>query len=235
MVPRPRSGARRTGSGKTTSDAPSPVSGRGGRPSRTESENIRERILDAATQLFLTVGYGATSIEAVAQRARISKRTFYHRFDGKPTLFAAVVHGIIDRVRPPAAVPLVDGGDLQKVLQRLAGFIVRGALSEQAIALHRLIVGESARFPQLAAVVAKEVTTEGLRLIAGLLEREARTGNLNLDNPTFAAEEFLHMVIGVPQRRAMGFGAPMTAAELDAWVSDAVNLFLNGVCGWVHA
>ena len=33
------------------------------------------------------------------------------------------------------------------------------------------------------------------------------------------AEEFLHMVIGVPQRRAMGFGAPMTAVELDAYIS----------------
>lgn len=234
MDPRTRSGARRIGSGETIPDAAAPVSGRGGRPSRIESENIRERILDAATHLFLTVGYGATSIEAVAQRARISKRTFYHRFDGKPALFAAVVHGIIDRVRPPADVPLVDGGNLQKILQRLAGLILQGALSEQAIALHRLIVGESARFPQLAAVVAKEVTTEGLRLIAGLLEREARAGNLNLDNPSFAAEQFLHMVIGVPQRRAMGFGAPMTAVELDTWVSNAVNLFLNGVCGWVR-
>jgi len=211
------------------------VAARGGRPSRTQSEKIRERILDAATHLFLTLGYGATSIEAVAQRARISKRTFYHRFDDKAALFAAVVHCIIDRVRPPADVALIDGANLQEVLQRLAGIILRGALADQAIALHRVVVGESARFPDLATVVAGEVTAEGLRLIAGVLEREARAGNLKLNKPTFAAEQFLHMVIGVPQRRAMGFGAPMTAVELDAWARDAVNLFLNGCRGWTRS
>jgi len=29
----------------------------------------------------------------------------------------------------------------------------------------------------------------------------------------------------------MGFGAPMTPAELDAWARDVVNLFLNGCRG----
>ena len=47
-------------------------------------------IFDAATELFLTHGYGATSIEAVAQRVRISKRTFYHRFDDKAALLARI-------------------------------------------------------------------------------------------------------------------------------------------------
>jgi len=72
-------------------------------------------------------GYGATSIEAVARRARISKRTFYHRFDDKPALFVAVVHRIVDRLRTPGDVELLVG-DLQEILQRLARFILRAAL-----------------------------------------------------------------------------------------------------------
>jgi TetR/AcrR family transcriptional repressor of mexJK operon len=69
-------------------------------------------------------------------------------------------------------------------------------------------------------------------LIGGLLEREARAGNLALDNPTFAAQQFLHMVIAGPQRRALGLGTPMTSVEIEAWVGDVVNLFLNGCRGW---
>src|SRR4249920_1896164 len=92
----------------------------GGRPSREASERLGELILDAATELFLTHGFGATSIEAVAQRVRISKRTFYHRFPDKPALFAAVVHRIIERLRPSAGVPLIEGPDLGAVLERLA-------------------------------------------------------------------------------------------------------------------
>jgi TetR/AcrR family transcriptional regulator, mexJK operon transcriptional repressor len=226
--------ARRTGGGKTIPGAATPLSARGGRPSRTQSEQIRERILDAATHLFLTLGYGATSIEAIAKRARISKRTFYHRFDDKPALFEAIVHCIIDRLRPPAGLPLISGGNIHEVLQNLAGLILRAALSDQSIALHRLIVGESARLPNLAGAVAGHGTTEALQLIAGILEREAQVGNLELDNPAFAAEQFLHMVVSGPQRRAMGLGAPMTSAELDAWASNVANLFLNGCRGWVR-
>jgi len=232
-----RSGsAPRTRRKKAGPDAQAAVPRRGGRPSRTQSEQLGERILDTATHLFLSVGYGATSIEAVARRARISKRTFYHRFADKPALFGAVVHRIIDRLRPPADVPLLEGANLPEILERLAAIILRGALSTQAVALHRLVVAESARFPKLAAVVIGEGTTkEGIRLIAGLLEREARAGNLALDSPEFAAEAFLHMVIGLPQRRALGLGRGMSPAELEAWTRDVVNLFLNGCRRWVHA
>ena len=195
---------------------------------------LGERILDVATDLFLSHGYAATSIEAVARRARVSKRTFYHRFEDKPALFRAVVHRIIDRLRPPASVPLISGANLQEILQRLAALILRAAMSVQAIALHRLIVAESARFPKLAAVVTEQGgTKEAVRLIAGILDREVRAGNLALDNPTFAAEQFLYMVITLPQRRATGLGKPMTRGELAVWPRNVVNLFLNG-CGGAH-
>ncbi len=205
---------------------------RGGRPSRKASEQLGELILDAATELFLTRGFGATTIEAVAQRVRISKRTFYHRFLDKPALFAAVVHRIIKRLRPAAGIPLIEGADLQSVLERLATFILRAAVSPQAIALHRLIVAESARFPQLTEVLAREGgTEEAITLIAGALEREVKMGRLKLDDPVFAAQQFLQMVIALPQRRGMGLGTPMSERELTEWPCRVVDLFLNGCRG----
>ena len=197
-----------------------------------EAEALGERILDVATRLFLGHGYGATSIEAVARHARVSKRTFYHRFDNKPALFAAVVHRIIKRLRPPADVPLFQGDDLAQILRGLATLILRAALSPQAIALHRLIVAESVRFPQLAIAVAEEGSTaEAIALIAGLLERETRAGRIALANPVFGAQQFLHMVIAAPQRRALGLGSAMTPGEIDVWARDVVDLFLHGCRG----
>ncbi len=231
----PGGSVSRTGSGGTVAGAASRTS-RGGRPSRRQSEQLGERILDAATHLFLAHGYGATSIEAVARQARISKRTLYHRFDNKPALFGAVVHRIIDRLRPPPDRPLLSGANLREILERLAGLILRAALSPQAIALHRLMVAESARFPQLAAALTKEgATEEAIRLIGGILDGERRAGNLGIENPAFAAEQFLYMVITLPQRRAIGLGVPMTPAELDGWARDVVALFLNGCRGRVSA
>lgn len=204
----------------------------GGRPSRAQSEKLGERILDAATSLLLAHGYGATSIEEIARRARVSKRTFYHRFEDKAALFGAVVHRIIERMRPRADVPLVEGADLPAILRRLADLILQAALSPQAIALHRLIVAESARFPKLAAVANENgAVEEATGLIAGLLEREARAGSIALRDPAFAARQFLYMVITVPQRRAMGLGRPMSAGELRDWPRDVVRFFLEG-CRW---
>src|SRR5450755_912299 len=149
--------------------------GRGGRPSRADALRLRQRILEVATELFLAEGYGSTTIEAVAARAGISKRTFYHRFDDKSALFAAVVHEIIGQIRPRPNVALIEGATLRDVLRRLAGMILHAALAPQAIALHRLVMAESARFPELVRAVASDGSTrEGITLISDLLAHKLR-------------------------------------------------------------
>jgi AcrR family transcriptional regulator len=217
--------------GKNQRRSPTRKARHGGRPSRAAALELRDRILEVATDLFLTEGYGSTSIEAVAGRARISKRTFYHRFDDKAALFAAVVHRIIEQLRPPPEVPLLEGATLQEILRRLAGLILRAALSAQAMALHRLVTAESVRFPNLVRAVYDEGAQEATVLIGDLLARELRDPRLTVELRSFAAAQFLHMVVAQPQRRIMGLGAPMTPSELDAWADDTVNLFLNGCRG----
>jgi TetR/AcrR family transcriptional repressor of mexJK operon len=203
-----------------------------GRPRRADALLLRERILKVATELFLDHGYGSTSIESVAARAGISKRTFYDRFEDKAALFAAVVHRIIEQIRPPATVPLLAGASVVEILQRLAGLILMAALSPQAIALHRLVTGESSRFPELAYAVETEGRQgEATDLIAGLLARERPNAKIGTQDQRFAADQFIYMVVTLPQRRALGFGVPMTPAELDAWTRKVVILFLEGYQG----
>jgi hypothetical protein len=93
-------------------------------------------------------------------------------------------------------------------------------------------MAESARFPELVRAVhgdgsAREATT----LIGGLLAREP-SSTLSAEKRAFAAEQFISMVVTLPQRRAMGYGTPMTAVELDVWADKTVDLFLNGCRGW---
>jgi TetR/AcrR family transcriptional repressor of mexJK operon len=204
---------------------------RGGRPSRADAPRLRERILAAATALFLAEGYGSTTIEAVAAGAGVSKRTLYARFEDKSALFAAVLHRIIDLIRPPPEVPLLVGGTLQEILQRLAGMILRAALSPQAIALHRLLYAESARFPELVRAIESDGgTREASELIGNLLAREL-PAQLSAADRAFAAQQFIFMVVTLPRRRAMGLGTPMTPAELDAWAEKVARLFVRGCRG----
>ncbi|HYA66407.1 MAG TPA: TetR/AcrR family transcriptional regulator [Burkholderiaceae bacterium] len=202
---------------------------RAGRPTRDAAARLREHILEVATRLLLTQGYGATSIEEIAREARVSKRTFYDRFADKPTLMRAVVSRLIDGLRPAAHEPLIEGTQLETVLIHLAVLILRAALTPRALALHRLIVAESQRFPELArAVLMAGGRQEAVALISGLLLRHSRSAKLKPEDADFAAQQLLQMIVSRPQLHAMGLGTPMTASELDAWAHRTVALFLRG-------
>jgi len=199
-----------------------------GRPSREEAEKIGDSILAAATEMFLAQGYGATSIEALAQHLRISKRTFYHRFKDKAALFEAVVHGIVDSLKPPDMSRLFTGASLEEILLRIGNLALQAALSPQGMALQRLIISESQRFPELAVIASGEGTRQQAVVAMAGLFRE----HLPQDEALFAAEQFLQMAITLPQRRAMGLGPPLSEEERRLWVRRTVSLFLDGCLHW---
>jgi len=53
------------------------------------SESTRKALVDSAIELFTRQGYAATSLDAVARRARVTKGALYHHFSGKQALFEA--------------------------------------------------------------------------------------------------------------------------------------------------
>lgn len=202
---------------------------RAGRPSRDASLRLREHILDVASELLLTHGYGATSFETIARQARVSKRTLYDRFPDKPALMRAVVVRLIDSLRPAAHEPLIEGQALEQILVHLAVLVLRAALTPRALALHRLIVAESHRFPELPGAVATAGgRQEAVTLISDLLRRHSGRDSISNADAQFAAQQFLQMIVSLPQLRAIGFGGAMTPAELDSWARRTVGLFLRG-------
>jgi AcrR family transcriptional regulator len=205
--------------------------GQGGRPSRVEAAQLSDRILDAATALFLGDGFGATSIEAVAKRAGISKRTFYHRFRGKEVLFEAVVRRLIERWMPPFDAVLLDAPNLAETLRRAAERMLDVALTPEALALHRIVIAEAQRFPGLARILHDLGAAAGIERIARHLEQRIANGELPAIDPRFAAEQFILMVVTGPRRRALGLGTPLRAGELRDWIDQSVRLFLDGCRG----
>lgn len=195
-----------------------------GRPSREDAEKIGEAILATATEMFLAQGYGATSIEAIAQRLGIAKRTFYSRFKDKAALFEAVVHHIVDRLKPPDMAHLFEGASLEEILLRVGELALQAAVSPTGLALQRLILAESSRFPELPAIASGEGTRgQAIGAIARLL-----ADRLPPEEARFAAEQFLQMVISLPQRSALGLGPKMSKEQHRLWVRRTVSLFLHG-------
>ncbi len=56
---------------------------------RDSSQPTRERILQAAGKLFHRDGIRAISVDAIAEKAGVTKRTFYYHFRSKDDLIAA--------------------------------------------------------------------------------------------------------------------------------------------------
>ena len=70
---------------------------------RTQAERTEATtgaLVDAARELFARDGYDATSLDAVAARARVTKGAVYHHFEGKRQLFEAVFSREVERMSP---------------------------------------------------------------------------------------------------------------------------------------
>ncbi len=96
---------------------------------------------------FLSRGYSATTIEDVAAGARVAKRTIYTTIGDKEELFVAVVRRLGDRA---VTATTGDSDDPVSLLHAFGVRLVRLMLSDEAVGLHRLVIGEAARFPELA-------------------------------------------------------------------------------------
>ncbi len=179
--------------------------------------------MDAATALFLRDGYAATSLEAVASAAGVSKRTLYARFAGKSELLRVVVARLVARWLPDFDAELARAGGLPDALRAAARVILATALRPEALALHRLITAEIGRFPELALVLRDAGAGIGAERLAALL------GRAGIADPAWAAEQFMALVISVPQRRALGLGAALDEPGREEWVARSVALFLGGL------
>src|SRR5207302_8585409 len=139
-----------------------------------------------------------------ARQARISKRTFYHRFSGKEVLFETVVRRLIDRWTPGVEGDLLEAPALAETLHRAAELMLTAALTSEALALYRMAIAEATRFPALARILHDVGISAGIERIARQLEVGIASGELRSIDPRFAAEQFIMMVVTVPRRRALG-------------------------------
>ena len=57
----------------------------------------KERLLTAAKELFLARGYAATTVDAICEKAALTKGSFYYFFDSKEELGLAVLEWSIGR------------------------------------------------------------------------------------------------------------------------------------------
>jgi TetR/AcrR family transcriptional regulator, mexJK operon transcriptional repressor len=216
----------------TTPPTPPPDKARrhsGGRPSYDEAVKRDERLIAIAASMFMERGFEGTSIDAVAEAAGVGKATLYARYKDKGELFAAVLQRKIDRwLVLYGADDDTATGSVEDVLLVRARRTVAAALTPEAVAINRIVMAQSARFPNLAKLVHEQGWQRSNAAVAGLLDRFAKAGQIEVEDTTVAADLFLSLVIGRQTRMAM-LGIETDPEQIDQRVQAAVKLFLNGV------
>ena len=187
-----------------------------------------ESILAAAKRMFLESGFGAVSMDAIARAAGVSKATVYAYFAGKDELFGAVIGRECERYFAEFSADELDPGKLRASLTTLGRRFLDLLLSPDAIALHRLIVGEVSRFPALGEVFWHAGPERNLAQIEAFLRAAVAAGVLDIADPRLAAEQFTGLVRGEAQlRHLLRLENGANQAEIAALVDAAVETFLR--------
>jgi TetR/AcrR family transcriptional repressor of mexJK operon len=187
------------------------------------------QILEAAGGLFLDQGFGATSMDAVARRAGVSKATLYAHFSGKEELFSAIIGGECGKQARLFEATASDGADLRQALMEIGHGFLTLLLSPKATAMYRVVVAEAGRFPELGHAFFRSGPDIVKRRIRSFLEEAGRRGQLALPDPGRAAEHLIGMLMTpVHGHRVLGIAErPPSEAELDDVVRSAVDAFLR--------
>lgn len=189
----------------------------------------RRQILAGARQTFGELGFERASVDLIAARAGVSKATVYNHFEDKQALFVACALEEAEAMRAGLRACLDQpAGDVEQGLQRIGEKVMQVLLSPAVVGLHRHVIAEAGRFPDVGRTIFDRGPRLTQELIAAHLERWDRSGALRIDDPRSAAIQFLALCQGDLLARARLVMLEYPADEqVRETVSRAVRTFVR--------
>jgi TetR/AcrR family transcriptional regulator, mexJK operon transcriptional repressor len=185
--------------------------------------------LNVALDIFLEQGFEKTTMEEIAIRAGMSKRTVYARYEDKGALFKAAVQRAIDRYTVPRhALEAVATADLRETLVAIARLRIANVARPVVIKLQCVLAAQSYRFPELFKIAFEEGAGPTISFLSELFMRCGAQGEISVSEPQRAAGAFLSLAVGGPARIIVS-GNRLAPAEIEEHVRFAVDLFMRGV------
>ena len=204
-------------------DQSAPIATAAAEPSRK-----RRKMLDAATNLFMQHGYGAVSMDAVARAADVSKATLYAHFASKDALFATIVGDACCLGTVEEEIFASDPDDVAATLRLIGGRVLRFLLLPETLARYRVVVAESARFPELGTAFWENGPLAFTSRLTDWVARQTAAGRLAAEDPRVAADQFIALLrSGLFMRASLAVPPAPGEAEIDATVAAAVSTFLR--------
>ncbi len=194
---------------------------------RPKSEEKKQQIYLAATELFLDKGYDSVSMDEVAERAGVSKQTVYSHFDNKERLFCACVE---ERCTSHQMTPSFFEQDLplREMLLELAHHFNELLLSPEAIRLKRLLCAQAEQNPKLSELFYQSGPRPLKTRVKDYLDLQVRKGRLRIADTAVAARQLLYMLQGEAHFYALlNIPGGPSREETERYVETCVDTFLR--------
>ncbi|MEM7249914.1 MAG: TetR/AcrR family transcriptional regulator [Pseudomonadota bacterium] len=193
---------------------------------RPKSEEKASAILDAAAHLFLERGVDGTSMDAIAERAGVSKQTVYSHYQSKESLFRSCIGGKLTQHQIAADdLPMTDNvaADLEELGRRYLHLLV----DRDVIAMFRVIIAESVRHERIARLFQEVGPARTRAVIADYIQRRVQAGDLRAPNLDQAVDVFTSTVRGDFHMMQLLGDDPPGPGRIDQHVRQSVQHFLQ--------
>jgi TetR/AcrR family transcriptional regulator, mexJK operon transcriptional repressor len=151
----------------------------------------RKIILDVAERSFRERGYADTSMSTIAAELGGSKTTLWTYFPSKEDLFAAVLDTKIEAFARKLDDALIPTGGTAAALRRFALAFLTKITTPESTALHRLIVAEADRFPEIGEAFATRGPERTRARLCRYMTEEMAEGRLREGDALLAARQFI--------------------------------------------
>ncbi|MBZ2197931.1 TetR/AcrR family transcriptional regulator [Occultella gossypii] len=201
------------------------------RAQTSRSAQRRAAMLAAAQEAFLRDGYLGTNMDEIATASKVSKQTVYKHFGSKEALFVEIVTSMTVRAGDGVHDAPPDVRDTEQLTDYLRDYALRqlmSVLTPQVVQVRRLVIGEAARFPELARALYDHGPQRALDSMTDVFARLSADGLLRVDDPRLAAEQFNWLIMSGPVNRAMLLGddAIPARAELRRHAENTARLIV---------
>jgi AcrR family transcriptional regulator len=155
-----------------------------------------------------------------------SKATLWSYFRSKEDLFAAVLEDAAGAYGRALAQRLMLSDDLRSGLVTFGKDLIGKMLSEEGLALSRLITAESGRFPEVGKLFYAQAAGPVEASLIAYLRRHIDGGALLPDDPARLARTLIDLCQGIQQRRLWGLER-LNDQEIEAEASRVADVFLR--------
>jgi AcrR family transcriptional regulator len=183
-------------------------------------------LLGTASVYFCERGFQAASLEEISRLARVGRGTLARHFANKAGLFKAAMLDMSFRAVPADVPPLTLDGDLEDALSPFLLAASEHLTNLPSIALHRAVIAESRRDPELARNVYGIARTSWTKPLANWLSEQTARNRISDGDPNVRAMQLL--TLATTGNRWLSSGETPDNATRGETVRRAITIFLDG-------